>query len=375
MKGDRPTDQLFLFPFHPFLSFSVLLHPRMGQRKILRQLTYSLDTSQYPVISLDISTAGGQNRIETLTVFNIPSRSFSAHETRTLPRDFHVIALHEQVPYPLDRVAEDGRAHGILPALEVLLLVGPAVGVDEGVADVGVDGFVDAADTLGRRDELAFVREQHLVARRRVGDARVQAREQVRRVLEAEAVAARIAVADLARPAQVQHPRAHGIEVVADPGVELARVVHIGLEEQRVLGERVPVVEDMVEVRLAFAADVRDQSHVVRARAHSDPIDVGSVVFDVKVHRGLAHSWHCSDGGDEARDFVNPFFVHANHHLDTRRRCVFQVQHWPCRGYVVMYFVGKIQNQKRDPYRGDDDCGCKGRDTTEKALMLFIPST
>lgn len=339
----------FFFPSTPFSPSLCRFHV-WASVSISQQSTFFLDSKQLPVVALDIPTARRQNGIETLAVFNVPSGPFPAHKARALPRDFHVIALHEQIPYPLDRVAEDGRAHEILAALEVLLLVGPAVRVDKGVADVGVDGLVDAADALGRRDELALVREQHLVARGRVGDARVQAREQARRVLEAEAVAARVAVADLARPPQVQHPRAHRVEVVADPGVELARVVHVGLQEQRVLGERVPVVQDVVEVCLAFAADVRDVSHVVRARAHFDPIDAGSVVFDVEVHRGLAKSRHCSDGGDEARDFSNLLFVHANHHLDARRGSIFQVQHWFCHGYVVMYFVGEIQDQKRYPY-------------------------
>jgi hypothetical protein len=143
--------------------------------------------------------------------------------------------------------------------------VRPARLVDEQLPEIIVDGLFDASDARGGYDELAFVAEQYVLGWGGI-DAVLEVRDESCFVVPAEFIAAVCAVADIACPAQIEETGLVVAEIAFDEGVEFARVVDVGLEEDGSFGEVVPAIENVVEVCFGFSSHVWELNHLVRIR-------------------------------------------------------------------------------------------------------------
>lgn len=139
----------------------------------------------------------------------------------------------------------------------------PTALIHKRFSQVVVDGLPYPADSSCGYNELALVREKYFIAFSRVVDLLVDGWKKMCVIVESPVIGARMAVADFPTPSQVQHTRSFGDEVVSDSRVEFARVVDVGLEEECLVGEGIPLGEDVVEVRFSFSADVGENGYVV----------------------------------------------------------------------------------------------------------------
>lgn len=147
-----------------------------------------------------------------------------------------------------------------------------AVSARDGRQQVAERLDAQPADAACAGDELSLVRQQDgLVdsAGARV-DLLVQSGHDAPRVGPVPAVGAAAAPAGhLGGGAEAQHARL-GDEVVVDPNNDLARVVGFRLDEQSLLGELVPFVDDVPEVGAAFTAGVVEALDDISAGALSE---------------------------------------------------------------------------------------------------------
>jgi hypothetical protein len=113
----------------------------------------------------------------------------------------------------------------------------PALLIYKGFSQVMVYRLRHTTYPRGRDNELALVREKDICTRGRVVYALMDLWEEVRMIGPLPLVSARMAVTDVATPSKAEHAGSFGPEVVPNPWEKLARIMHVGLQEEGLVRE------------------------------------------------------------------------------------------------------------------------------------------